>query len=146
MIKNILLFLVMVSSLYSQMEFSDKKPTFDDPRLWIVKLNTNDIDKVNHILDNINNVLKIYPSKTLDVTVIVYSSGMRVLKKDYDKNTLLRIKSLMEYDVEFIGCKNTMETMGWKEDDFIEDINYVQAGIAQILERVASGWIELTPY
>jgi intracellular sulfur oxidation DsrE/DsrF family protein len=146
MIKNILLFLVMVSSLYSQMEFSDKKPTFDDPRLWIVKLNTNDIDKVNHILDNINNVLKIYPSKALDVTVVVYSSGMRVLKKDYDKNTLLRIKSLMEYDVEFIGCKNTMETMGWKEDDFIEDINYVQAGIAQILERVASGWIELTPY
>jgi intracellular sulfur oxidation DsrE/DsrF family protein len=146
MIKNILLFLVMVSSLYSQMEFSDKKPTFDDPRLWIVKLNTNDIDKVNHIIDNINNVLKIYPSKALDVTVVVYSSGMRVLKKDYDKNTLLRIKSLMEYDVEFIGCKNTMETMGWKEDDFIEDINYVQAGIAQILERVASGWIELTPY
>ena len=44
-------------------------------------------------------------------------------KKDYDANTLQRIKSLMEYDVEFIACKNTMETMKWTEKDFIDGID-----------------------
>ena len=71
---------------------------------------------------------------------------MRVLKKDYDKHTLSRISSLMDYEVEFIGCKNTMETMHWTEDDFIEDISYVQAGIAELIEKQVDGYYETTPY
>ena len=52
----------------------------------------------------------------------------------------------MQYDVEIVGCKNTMQTMGWKESDFIDDISYAQAGIAEVIERVAGGWIDVTPY
>jgi intracellular sulfur oxidation DsrE/DsrF family protein len=71
---------------------------------------------------------------------------MRVLKKDYDKKTLQRVRSVMEYGVEFIGCINTMDSMGWKKKEFINDISYVRAGIAQVLEKVAGGWTDVTPY
>ncbi len=143
----ILIIMMNVSLLFSGgMKFSDPKPTFDNPRKIIMKLNMSDIKEVNHLVGTIYNILKEYPSDTLKVEVIAYGPGMRVLKKDYDKHTLTRIKSLMAYEVDFIGCKNTMQTMKWTKKDFIDDITYVQAGIAQVIERKAAGWIDATPY
>ncbi len=138
--------MILTISLFAKMEFSDPKPSFENPRKWLIKLNTNDISTVNHTLDAINNVLKVYPDTTLNIVVVAYAKGMRVLKKDYDKKTLQRVRSVMEYGVEFIGCVNTMESMGWKKKDFIGDISYVRAGIAQVLEKVAGGWYDITPY
>ena len=128
------------------MEFSEPKPSFENPRKWLIKLNTDDIDKVNQTLSTINNVLKIYPDTTLNIVVVVYAKGMRAIKKDYDKKTLSRIQSVMEYGVEFVGCINTMDSMHWKKKDFIKDISYVQAGIAQVIEKVAGGWYDITPF
>jgi len=68
------------------------------------------------------------------------------LRKDYDKHTLSRISSLMDYDVEFVGCRNTMATMKWTEDEFIDDLIYVQAGIAELIEKQVDGYYETTPY
>jgi intracellular sulfur oxidation DsrE/DsrF family protein len=92
------------------------------------------------------NILKEYPSETLKIVVVTYGNGMRALRKDYDKATLKRIASLMEYDVEFIGCRNTMETMKWTEDEFIDDISYVQAGIVELIEREVAGYIGVLAY
>ncbi len=142
-----LILLIMLSVLsFGQMEFSDPKPTFDEPRKWVIKLRSANIETVNHMLGSIYNVLKVYPAETIQISVVAYAQGMRVLRKDYDEDTLTRINSLMEYDVEFIGCINTMDTMNWKKDEFIEDISYVQAGIAEVIERIAGGWINVTPY
>lgn len=143
--KLILIFILIISS-YAQMQFSNPKPTFDNPRKWLIKLNTDDIHIVNHTLGAINNVLKQYPSESLNIVVVTYSKGMRVLRKNYDKKTLLRISSLQQYDVEFVACKNTMETMKWNKDEFIDNLTYVQAGVAEVIERIAGGWINVTPY
>ncbi len=145
--KLLIVLFLMISTLFAEkMEYSDPQPTFDEPRKWVINLNTNDKKKVNHIIDGINNVLKVYPQEALKVRVVVYASGMRAIKKDYDEKTLTRIKSLQEYDVEFVGCKNTMDTMGWNEDHFIDDIEYVRAGIAEAIERIVEGYIPMTPY
>ena len=133
--KKIFLILLMVASLFAKMEYSDPQPTFDNPRKWIINLHTND-----------NYIVKEYPQEGIKIAVVAYAKGMRVIKKDYDPKTLSRIRSLMEYDVEFIGCRNTMETMNWKEEDFIDGIEYEQAGIAAAIEKAAAGWIPMTPY
>jgi intracellular sulfur oxidation DsrE/DsrF family protein len=79
--------------------------------------------------------------------MVFYSSGMRVIRKDYDAKTLTRLKSLMDgYDVELVGCINTMKTMGWKKKEYIDGILYRQAGIAEIIERNAAGWFVFAPY
>jgi hypothetical protein len=142
-----LILLMMISILsFAQMEFSDPKPTFEQPRKWVIKLRSANIETVNHMLGSIYNVLKVYPPETIKISVVAYAQGMRVLRKDYDGETLKKINSLMEYDVEFIGCINTMDTMKWKKEEFLDDISYVQAGIAEVIERIAGGWINVTPY
>jgi intracellular sulfur oxidation DsrE/DsrF family protein len=132
--------------LFAKYDFKDPKPTFDHPREIIMKLNKKDKEYANHLLGTIYNILKEYPSDSLKVVVIAYGPGMRVLKKDYDKKTLSRISSLMDYDVEFVGCINTMQTMGWKKKDFIDDIRFVQAGVVEVIEKQAHGFIDATPY
>jgi uncharacterized protein len=143
--KIILLVLIAVFS-YAQSTFSNPQPTFENPRKLVINLHDSDLDTVNHTIGSIYNILKEYPSETLKVAVVLYGKGMRVVKKDYDKATIDRIKSLMEYDVEFIGCRNTMETMKWTEDDFIDGMDYVQAGIVEIIERQTAGYIGITAY
>ena len=144
--KKIILILLVCVFSFAESTFSDPQPTFDDPRKLAVRIFVSDVKKVNHIIGTIYNVLKEYPSDTLKVAVIMYGPGMRVIKKDYDKHTISRIQSLMEYDVEFYGCKNTMETMNWTQKDFIDDIIYVQAGIVEAIEKEVDGYIGITPY
>ena len=144
--KKLFLIMVMIVVSYGQMEFSDPKPTFDNPRKWMVKVSKSDLKEFTHTIAGIYNVLKEYPPETLKIKVVVYGPGMRVLKKDYDPYMISRIQSLMEYDVEFVACKNTMKTMGWTKKDLIEDLSYVQAGIAEAIESKVGGWIDVTPY
>ena len=144
--KKILLVLFLSIFAYAQSTFSDPKPSFDNPRKVAIQLYDSEINKVNHNLSTIYNILKEYPSESLKVVVIAYGNGVRALKKDYDAKTLTRINSLMEYDVEFIVCKNTMETMKWTQDDFIEDVEYVQAGIVELIERQVDGYVGIIAY
>jgi len=142
--------LILLASIFAfaepQMEFADPKPTFDNPRKWVIKLRSANIETVNHMLGSIYNVLKVYPQESIQISVVAYAQGMRVLRSDYDPKVIERIQSLQEYEVEFVGCLNTMDTMKWKEDEFIEGTTFVRAGIAEVIERIAGGWINVTPY
>jgi len=131
---------------FAQSSFSNPEPTFENPRKVVLQLYYSDIKRVNQTLGMIYNILKEYPAETLNVVVVTYGPGMRALKKDYDKDTLSRVQSLMEYDVEFVGCRNTMESMHWKDNDFIENISFVQAGIVELIERKIDGFIGINPY
>lgn len=130
----------------AKMQYADPKPTFENPRKIIVRLKSEDVHAANHLIGTINNILKEYPEDALKVAVIAYGPGMRVLRKDYDAQTLKRLRSLLAYDIEIVGCLNTMQTMGWTKKEFIDGVDYVQAGVAEAIERQAAGWIDATPY
>ncbi|MGE4383791.1 MAG: DsrE family protein [Arcobacter sp.] len=146
MIKKVLLISLLAIFSFAQTKFSDPQPTFDNPRKVVYSLYVGDLETVNHTIGSMYNILKEYPSESLKIVVVAYGKGLRVLKKDYDANTLNRVKSLMEYDVEFVACKNTMETMKWTEKDFIDGISYTQAGIVEVIEKQQEGYIGITAY
>jgi intracellular sulfur oxidation DsrE/DsrF family protein len=143
----ILILFFFSTVINAKMEFASPKPSFDNPRKWVVPINSDDIHKVNHIIGAINNVINEYPPEGINVVIVFYSSGMRVIKRDYDKNTQKRLLSLVDgYDVELIGCLNTMKTMKWTEKDFIDGVIYRKAGVAEVIERDSSGWFVFAPY
>ncbi len=147
MMKKILLIILISTFAFAKVDFATPKPSFENPRLWLIRINESETKKVNHILNAVNNVLKGYPEEALHVELVFYANGIRALRKDYNKNILKRIKSLMVYEnIDFVVCKNTMDTMGWKKKDFISGVRYVQIGIAEAIERVADGWIDVSPY
>ena len=132
--------------LSAKMSYADPQPTFDNPRKVIMRLTGKEVHEANHLIGTINNILKEYPREALQVAIIVYGPGMWVLRRDYDAPTRKRLRSLQMYDVEIVGCLNTMQTMGWTQKDFLDGIDYVQAGVAEAIERQVAGWIDATPY
>jgi hypothetical protein len=51
----------------------------------------------------------------------------------------------MQYDVEFVACGNTMHTKKIQEDELIEGVEIVTAGIVEMVERVQEGWVNIVP-
>lgn len=147
MIKKLLLTILATAIfLYGESTFSEPKPSFENPRKVAIQLYDSDLKKVDHNLSTIYNILKEYPEESLKVVVIAYGNGVRALKKDYDERSIQRMQSLMEYDVEFVVCKNTMETMNWHEEDFIDGATFAQAGIVELIERQIAGYIGIIAY
>lgn len=145
--KKLILILMMSVFAFAEVNYAEPMPSFEEPRKWLIRVNSSEVPKLNHILNAMNNVLKGYPEEALQIEVVFYANGIRATREDYDKDVLLRIKSLMVYDnIEFIVCKNTMDTMGWKKDEFMDGVDYVQIGIAEVIERVKEGWIDVSPY
>ncbi len=145
--KKLILTLIITIYAVAAVDFATPKPSFENPRRWLIRVNSSETTKVNHILNAVNNVLKGYPEEALHVELIFYANGIRVARKEYNKQILKRIRSLMVYDnIEFLVCKNTMDTMGWNKKMFISGVRYVQIGIAEAIERVADGWIDVSPY
>ncbi len=145
--KKLLLILLMSAFAFGAINFAKPAPSFDNPRKWLIRVNSSETTKLNHILNAMNNVLKGYPEEALQIEVVFYANGIRAARKDYNKKILTRIRSLMVYDnIKFLVCKNTMDTMDWKKKDFISSVSYVQIGIAEAIEKIADGWIDVSPY
>lgn len=145
--KKLILILLVSVFAFAKVNYAEPMPDFENPRKWIIRINSSETSKVNHILNAVNNVLKGYPEEALQIELVFYANGIRVTRKDYDEKIHARIRSLMIYDtIEFVVCKNTMDTMGWKKDEFIDGVEYVQIGIAEVIEKIASGWIDVSPY
>lgn len=128
----------------ADVEMSAPKPSMDAPRQILVSLHTKDDAKVNNILYNIVNIQKFYGQDNVEIVVIGWGPGVRPLLKP-DSTVRARIESLTQYDITFIACKNTMDTVGRTLDDLIDGVEWVQAGLPDIIERRQRGWVDIWP-
>jgi intracellular sulfur oxidation DsrE/DsrF family protein len=72
--------------------------------------------------------------------VVVYNQGLELFFKT---NTpyVQRLKTLHAKGVKFVICENTLKNRKISKDLFIQEIvDYVQAGIAEIVEKQEQGW------
>lgn len=131
--------------LFGDMKFSDPQPSFEHPRKIVVQISSDKEEDIHHILGSLNNIIKEYPTGTIEVAVVAYYNGIRVLRKNEKQAIKERISSLKVYDVEFIACENTMTSKNITKDDLIDDIHFAKAGLAEVMERVIAGWINIRP-
>jgi len=139
----ILLSLCIIS--FADTEFAEPKPSFDNPRQIIFSVTEDSPHALDHILSVANNVLKFYGPENVQMKIVAYSKGIKLLVKNNSKENTIRVDALMQYDVEFIACGNTMRTLKIKEEDLIEGSIIVTAGVVELLESVKKGWIYIKP-
>ncbi|MBL6958962.1 MAG: DsrE family protein [Rhodospirillales bacterium] len=118
-------------------------PTFDEPRKVLLSVNSKDPAILNNILYNTVNIQKYYTQDLVRIAVVGYGPGIRMLLKD--SPVAARVRSLMQYDIEFVACGNTLDAIGKKDSDLIAGVKRVQAGLPEVIERRLMGWIDLNP-
>lgn len=145
MIKNFTLILLSLCIMLSaETEFAEPKPSFDNPRQILFSIKSEKDEEIHHVLSTANNVLKFYGPENARMRIVVYSHGMKALLKVH-KEIALRVEALMLLDVEFVACGNTMRTKKISKEELIEGSEIVTAGVAEMVERIKEGWINIAP-
>lgn len=128
----------------AETRLADPQPTPENPRRIILQLSTKDPGAINNLLFNAVNIQKFYGMDNVKIAVIAFGGGMQAL---YRKTSPVgeRIESLLQYDIEFIACGNTMDATGHRPGELIEGVETVVAGIPEIVERTLRGWVLIKP-
>ena len=147
--KRILLILIfLVGFLSADTEFAKPLPTIENPRQFVFPITTDDEDDISHVLSSASNVMKFYGPEKCEVAIVCYSKGIKAVLKTahfFDKDIQKRVRSLMTYDVEFIACKNTLNTYKLDKKELIKGVELVTAGIVELIERQKRGWTYIRP-
>jgi intracellular sulfur oxidation DsrE/DsrF family protein len=130
--------------LFADTEYADPKPSIDNPRQIVFSVTEDSPHALDHILSVANNVLKFYGPEKVEMKIVAYSKGLSLLNK-HNHTTAVRVDALMQYDVEFVACGNTMKTLHVKKEDLVEGSVIVTAGVVELLESVKAGWIYIKP-
>jgi len=144
MIRHAVILMLFVIGSFAETQFAEPKPSIDHPRQIVFCITSADDESINHVLSSANNVLKFYGPEKVEMEIVAYYHGIRALLKS-EKDIAVRVSALMQYDVKFVACGNTMETKKIKPAELIEGSEIVTAGIVEMLERVKSGWIYIKP-
>lgn len=144
MIKKLFIGLLLSLTVYGETKFAQPIPAMDNPRKIIFPISNGDDESINHVLSTANNVLKFYGPENVEMEIVAYYHGIRALLES-EKDISIRVKALMQYDVKFVACGNTMETKKIKSSELIEGSEIVTAGIVEIIERVKSGSTYIRP-
>ena len=131
------------STAQNKQTMADPEPSMDNPRKVLVSLNFNDEKSVASLLYNVINIQKSYGQDNLEIVVLGWGPGVRALLKDSPVRA--RIESQMQYDIQFIACGNTLETIGISPDNLIDGVGLVKAGLPEIIERELMGWSVIWP-
>jgi intracellular sulfur oxidation DsrE/DsrF family protein len=142
--RMLLILFILTSYLYSETDFADPAPSLVNPRKIVFSVTEDSSHAIDHILSVANNVLKFYGPEVVEMEIVAYSKGIHLLLAR-DRSTAIRVDALMQYDVTFIACGNTMRTKNIKEKELIEGVEIVTAGVVELLERVQEGWIYIKP-
>ncbi|MCP5372897.1 MAG: DsrE family protein [Hyphomicrobiales bacterium] len=128
----------------AETDLAEPKPTMDEPRRVLLTMTTDDPRKLNNLLYNVVNIQKFYGMDNVQIAVVAWGAGLRGLLH-HGSPVRERVESLMHYDVEFVACGNTMETMHWGPKDLIRGVHITKAGIPEVVERRLKGWVDITP-
>lgn len=140
----LILILTWTALVWGDTDFAEPAPSIDHPRQIVFSVTEGDDQAINHVLSSANNVLKFYGPEKVQMEIVAYSGGIRMLLMA-DEKIAERVRTLMLYDVVFVACGNTMRTKNIKEDELIEDVEVVTAGIVEMIERVKDGWVYIKP-
>lgn len=129
---------VALPALASDDSFADYK--------YVLHISDMDPSKQELILNNASNLLEAYPPGAVEVEIVAYGPGLRLM---FAENVnAQRIDSLFQSGVKFSACGNTLKGMTKQlgyEPKLNSDAKVVPGGIVRIGELVKKGYIYIKP-
>ena len=113
---------------------------------YVLHISDMDAAKQELILNNATNLLEAYPPGAVDIEVVAYGPGLRMMfANNYNAQ---RLDSLSQSGVRFTACGNTLKGMTKQlgEEPKLNPVaKVVPGGIVRIGELVKQGYIYVKP-
>jgi len=138
--------LLLCFSSLSQARDKEAKP-FAEKHI-ILQVSDADPNKYSAVLNIANNLIKHYKGPDfIDIEIIAFDAGVHMYMAAGNANSE-RISSLVNNDVKFYVCLNTIDTITrrtGKRPVLLPDIEGVQTGVAFMLEEIEDGYTHIHP-
>jgi len=113
----------------------------DNKHKLVIQISTNDLRAQETALGNIVNLQKHYGMDNIEIELVAFGPGYRLLTPQH--SLAPRIASLALQEITFTACLNTLnaikEKTGFKPE-LIEGITTTKAGVARIIELQEDGY------
>ena len=114
------------------------------PKLKAVfQVSDGDPKKWNLALVNIKNVQEEIGRNNVDIELVVFGPGIGMLK--FDSELADRVAETIDRGVHVVACENTMKGAKLTRDDMLPHLDYVKAGVVEILAKQAQGFMYIRP-
>ena len=117
----------------------------EEPKKARVVIQVSDADpqKWNLALNNAKNVQTDLGADKTEVEIVAYGPGIGMLKAD--AVVANRIEDAVAAGVKVVACENTMKAQKISRDDMNRQVDYVAAGVVQLMRRQQQGYTYIRP-
>lgn len=133
--------LCLFAALASHAAFAQSAPAAQNR--VVIQVSDNDPAKWNLALNNARNLQADLGAKNVEMEIVAYGPGIGMLKGDSVVGN--RIGEAVGNGVKVIACENTMRSQKLQKADMLNGIDYVQAGVVEIMQKQQQGWAYLRP-
>ena len=102
-----------------------------DPGKWTVAFN------------NVFNVRKDLGPANVEIEVVAINAGIGMLKLDSPESS--RIVEAIKGGVRVVACENSMRGQKVSREDLLPGIDYVPAGVVELMQRQQDGYAYIRP-
>jgi intracellular sulfur oxidation DsrE/DsrF family protein len=109
----------------------------------IIQVSDADPKKWNLALNNAKNVQTDLGADKTEVEIVAYGPGIDMLKAD--AIVANRVEDAVASGVRIVACENTMKAQKLSRDDMNKKIEYVNAGVVELMRRQQQGYAYIRP-
>ena len=99
--------------------------------------------KWNLALNNAKNVQSDLGAANVEIEIVAYGPGLNMLKSGSAVSN--RVDESVMAGVNILACENTMTNQKVTREQILPGVNYVGAGVVQIMRRQQEGWSYIRP-
>ncbi|OHC68239.1 MAG: hypothetical protein A3H93_06745 [Rhodocyclales bacterium RIFCSPLOWO2_02_FULL_63_24] len=109
----------------------------------VIQVSDADSKKWNLALNNAKNVQTDLGADKTEIEIVAYGPGIGMLKADAEVAN--RIEEAAAAGVKVVACENTMKAQKISRDDMHKNVEYVPAGVVELMRRQQQGYAYIRP-
>jgi len=109
----------------------------------VMHVSDNDPAKWNLALNNAKNIQADLGAANVDIEVVAYGPGINMLKADSVVGN--RVGEALGAGVKIVACENTMRNQKLAREDMLPKVDYVMAGVVELMQKQQQGWAYIRP-
>jgi len=109
----------------------------------VMQVSDADPAKWNLALNNAKNVQADLGAANVDIEIVAYGPGIGMLKAESVVGN--RVGEAMAAGVKVVACENTLQAQKLTHADMLPKIDYVPAGVVELMQKQQQGWAYIRP-
>lgn len=109
----------------------------------VIQVSDADPKRWNLALNNARNIIQEVGADNVEIEIVAFGPGIAMLKANSEVAD--RLGEATSDDVKLMACENTMKAQKLTRDDMSLAVNYVPAGVVEIMKKQEEGYAYLRP-